>query len=408
MHPKTKHVYVGIDTHKRSHTAVIINCFGEKLGELTFENKPAVFVGVLQEVKKYTQKGMTPIFGLEDTETAGRSLAMFLLDQKKMVKQVSSVLSSSERKNQFITYKTDSYDALCVARVLLTKLNELPDANPIDIYWTLSMLVGRRDAIVKASTALKNQLHNHVVHHYPSYREFFSVFDCNTALEFWESYPSPSKLKGVTEEELGEFLRKPSSGFFSFKKAAEILNLVKNDGDTASHYQDSRDFMVETLVKELKYNNAEVKKIEVEIKKIMKPLGYKLETMIGIDLVTAASLVAEIKDISRFADADKLANYAGIAPAIFSSGEKERIFKSRQGNRKLYGILHNIAARQVGCGRNKDKPVNAIFLEYYKKKMSQGKTTHQAMICVMRRLVNIIYGMMKNKTEYIHPVLPGI
>jgi len=24
----------------------------------------------------------------------------------------------------------------------------------------------------------------------------------------------------------------------------------------------------------------------------------------------------------------------------------------------------------------------------------------------MRRLVNIIYGMMKNKTEYVHPYLP--
>ena len=26
MHPKMKHVYVGVDTHKRTHTAVIINC----------------------------------------------------------------------------------------------------------------------------------------------------------------------------------------------------------------------------------------------------------------------------------------------------------------------------------------------------------------------------------------------
>lgn len=25
------------------------------------------------------------------------------------------------------------------------------------------------------------------------------------------------------------------------------------------------------------------------------------------------------------------------------------------------------------------------------------------MVCVMRRLVNIIYGMMKNKTVYVHP-----
>ena len=34
-------------------------------------------------------------------------------------------------------------------------------------------------------------------------------------------------------------------------------------------------------------------------------------------------------------------------------------------------------------------------------KISEGKTKSQALVCVMRRLVNIIYGMMKNKTEYI-------
>jgi hypothetical protein len=36
MHPKMKHVYMGVDTHKRTPTAVIINCFGE----VTLENKP--------------------------------------------------------------------------------------------------------------------------------------------------------------------------------------------------------------------------------------------------------------------------------------------------------------------------------------------------------------------------------
>jgi len=44
-----------------------------------------------------------------------------------------------------------------------------------------------------------------------------------------------------------------------------------------------------------------------------------------------------------------------------------------------------------------------VFYEYYQKKLSQGKTNKQALICIMRRLVNIIYGMMKNKTAYTMP-----
>lgn len=54
----------------------------------------------------------------------------------------------------------------------------------------------------------------------------------------------------------------------------------------------------------------------------MNQVDYKLDTMPGIGLVTAASFVTEIGDIKRFASADKLARLAGIAPTAFGSGEK--------------------------------------------------------------------------------------
>jgi len=52
------------------------------------------------------------------------------------------------------------------------------------------------------------------------------------------------------------------------------------------------------------------------------------------------------------------------------------------------------------------EPRYPIFREYYERKMSQGKTPSQALVCIMRRLVNIVYGMMKNKTPYRPYVKP--
>lgn len=46
------------------------------------------------------------------------------------------------------------------------------------------------------------------------------------------------------------------------------------------------------------------------------------------------------------------------------------------------------------------KPNQPIFYTYFQRKISEGKTKSQALVCIMRRLVNIVYGMMKNKTEY--------
>ena len=68
--------------------------------------------------------------------------------------------------------KNDSWDAECVARILVNKFNQLPDAKPNDLFWSIQQLVSRRNALVKAQSALKNQLHIQLNHHYPSYKSF--------------------------------------------------------------------------------------------------------------------------------------------------------------------------------------------------------------------------------------------
>lgn len=406
MHPKLKLVFVGVDTHKRTHTACILNCFCEKLGEITFDNKPAAFETLLAEVNNHLGKGMKAVYGLEDVGGAGRALAVFLLKNRFTVKKIDSSLTHSERGNQSITRKTDSLDAFFVAKVLLNGFDSLPGAEVHDVYWTLSMLVNRRNAIVKANTALKNQIHALIVHNYPCYQQFFYEFDCKTSLAFMENYPSPSKLQGVDIKEFAKFLKKTSNGNYSIQKAKGILALIEGSGDTSAEYQESRDFLISECVGEIHHNNGQIARIEDQMRDLVSLLGYRLETMIGVEMVTAASLIAEIGNIDRFASADKLAMYSGIAPVPYSSGDKDSTRRNKRGNRKLYGIFHSIAARQISRGRGTGKFANPIFADYYQKKLSQGKTEKQALVCVMRRLVNIIYGMLKYKSEYHHPMLP--
>lgn len=86
-------------------------------------------------------------------------------------------------------------------------------------------------------------------------------------------------------------------------------------------YQEQRNFLIQSIVRDIRFKNAEVAKVEEQLRLIMNQVDYKFETMPGIALVTAASFVAEIGDINRFASADKLARLAGIAPTAFGSGE---------------------------------------------------------------------------------------
>jgi transposase len=404
MHQKQKYIYIGVDTHKSTHTAVIINCWGEKLGEITVNNKPSDFIRILEEVKKHKKRGLKEIYGLEDCGGVGRALAVFLLHEEKAVKEVDSSLANVERKALPIYHKDDSFDALCVARVLLSRLDELRDANPQDLYWTINQLVERRTMMVKTATALKNQLHVQIAHNYPSYQKFFSEIDGKTALEFWEKYPSPAKLKNATLEELTEFLFEKSHRFFTEKKAIQICKIVESDGNTElKEYQYIRDFLVESITREIKFIENEVIKVEAEIKAIVNKLGFKLHTMNGIDIVVAAKLIGEIGDITRFPTPDKLAKYSGVAPITYSSAQKGKQLKSKQGNRTLYGVFHLLAVHQIILDRNTNNARNPVFRQYYEKKISEGKTSGQAIVCIARRLVNIIWGMMKNKTEYKMP-----
>lgn len=407
MHKKQRYLYVGVDLHKQHHTAVIMNCWQEKLREIQIENKPSAFSTFLLEVNQLAGEQLTPVFGLEDVGGYGRALAKYLMDHEQIVKEVNPALSFAERKSHMTTQKSDSWDAECVARILVNKLDHLPDAKPNDLYWSIQQLVTRRNALVKAQSALKNQLHIQLSYHYPSYKKFFSEVDGKTALAFWERYPSPSCLDGVSVKQLTCFLLDVSHNTCSVNKANKILKLVKEDGHTMKEHQDTRDFLVRNIVQEISFIKQGIGKVERKLKELMSLLDFQLETMPGIDLVTASGFIAEIGDIRRFPNANKLARFAGIAPVYFGSGGKGKEQKSKQGNRTLHTLFYNLAVQQVQVAKGSKLKRNPVFHAFYQRKLKEGKTKGQALVCIMRRLVNIIYGVMKHKTAYQMPKMKG-
>ena len=208
-HPKMKYIYVGVDCHKRTHTASIINCFNEPLGTITFTNEVKSFKALTDLVNTVLTENedTTPVFGLEDIKHFGYSLCNYLLSKKYDVKYVNSTMTFSERKKNPIINKTDEIDSLCIAKVLLDNLDTLPNAYNDEIFWTLKQLVTARQSLVSTYHHYKNKLHSQLLHHYPNYTQMFSYIDGKTSLNFFSKYPSPDMLKGVTREQLYQDIR---------------------------------------------------------------------------------------------------------------------------------------------------------------------------------------------------------
>jgi len=74
-----------------------------------------------------------------------------------------------------------------------------------------------------------------------------------------------------------------------------------------------------------------------------------------------------------------------------------------RGNRKLNEIFFKIALTNITPIGKNDALLNPIFYTYYQKKISEGKTKNQAIKAVQRRLVNIVFSVMKHNRPYENP-----
>jgi len=392
--------YVGCDSHKDSHTFVFLNCFHEFLGEITVGSAPSEFDKFIKQAKRFLQTGTTFAFGFEDVSAYGRAFVKYLTDKGYLVKHVDASKVATERGQ--VLHKTDQYDAECCARVLINQFDHLPTANPQDKYWVLQTLVTRRNAITKINVMVKNSLHKEVAENYPHYKKFFCKLTTNSALAFLETFPSPHHLENVTAEELGALL-KSATKRNGLTKAEFIIETVKKDKVEKSEFQEMRDFITLSLVRQLKNNLAELSAIDGEIEKMLTHFNYPLTTIKGIDNLTSAKLIAEIGDINRFKNAKALAKYSGVAPVTYASGMTSLQMANARGNRNLNEIFFRIALTSViKLGSNKAL-INPIFYDYYHKKISEGKQKNQALKCVQRRLVNIVFSVMKHQRPYTNP-----
>ena len=401
IHPKMARTYGGVDSHKDSHTIVFLNFLHEKLGEITIGSAPSEFPKFLKRAKKYIQEGTTLCLGFEDTSAFGRSFVKYLVEKGYTVKHVEASKVATERGQTL--HKDDSYDAECACRVLINQFDKLPDASPQDKFWILTNLVTRRNALVKINVMVKNSLHGALADHYPHYKKFFSCVTRDSALAFYEAYPAPHHLEHVTVETLANFLHTASKGRLSDTKAEIILKHVQRDNVPKLEYQGAQDFAIRSLVRQVKSNLAELSGIDGEIEKMLQEFNYPLTSIQGINNLTCAKLIAEIGDIRRFKNAKALAKYSGVAPVTYASGMTNLQRANARGNRKLNEIFFKIALTSITPIGKNNVLLNPICYNYFQKKLSEGKTKNQAIKSVQRRLVNIVFSVMKHQRPYNAP-----
>jgi len=349
-------LFVGVDVHKDTHTVVGLSPFGERLFEKTIGNYEKNFESLLAEVDECAAaQGLTPCFGLEDAHGYGERLATFLTHARRSVMYVPPVLVDRERGRMTHPEKNDALDAQGVAKVMIQGIDRLPHvivSEKMKRASVIKELSQDREYLVKEQTRLKNQLHG-ILHRI-----------WNTAYQ--GKFKNPFGKKALRHWPRAVPKSVPSFLVSSLKRKVRRLSSIQE----------------------------EVAEIEKELNELMERECYTLSTASGCGTVIAAVIIGEIGDIARFDSPAALAKYAGCAPREHSSGKTIRHRKTRGGNRRLNYALHRMALSQIsGTGNEKAR-------EYFQRKVSEGKSKVQALACLRRQMVNIVWMMLKTNTPY--------
>lgn len=363
----TKHLnlnqclFVGIDAHKEFHLALACNRFEEQLGVWRVANN---LQGIKRFVKQtevlaHHEKSLTTIFGIENSRGNGEKLTQYLLNNNSIVYEVNPVRTHQRRSKTIFRDKSDVKDAEKIAAELTRKIAELPlltKQSEDTLFTVINEWSLFRDELVKGQTAIKNQLHNLFHKDNPDYKEKFKTVFSQKALRYWQG-------RAQRQE----------------KKQDVLLS--------------GRASMVKAKIKRFKQLSQAIDKIEAKLEPLIAQTGQQLETMPGVDGVAAAKVIGETRHISRFRSPDKYVRYAGIAPRESSSGTKIKFKKSKAGNRRLNQTIYFIALAQI-------RTLPRVK-QFYRKKVSQGKTKRTAITYVMRRIAVILYGMLRTKGVYV-------
>ncbi|MGI9014116.1 MAG: transposase [Phycisphaerales bacterium] len=116
----------------------------------------------------------------------------------------------------------------------------------------------------------------------------------------------------------------------------------------------------------------------------------------GVGVLTAASILTSIGSIDQFQSADAFKGFFGIYPRRRQSGKSEK--PSRLANHGNQLVRHNLwnAARSAVM-------YNPLCRAYFEQLVARGKHKAAAYGAVARKLLQIIYGVLKTRTHFKIP-----
>ncbi|MBN2922119.1 MAG: IS110 family transposase [Lactobacillus sp.] len=378
-------LFVGIDVSKYKHDLAILDEHGEILSKhFRFANTYQGF----QKLKEHLETLELPTselrIALEDTGHYADNLIAFLQNigyptftyNPLIIKEF--VKSLTLRKS-----KTDKKDALSIARKLLA--DPTPERYTVEPQLQeLKELTRYQNRLIHERSKNKTLYVRTLDIVFPEFAKIVKNVHNQFVYDLLSKYPSPQKIKRAHFQSLLTIKRLTAD---KIKQIQEAAHLTIGNSSLALQLE------LTQLIDMIRIQTIQINKVQEQINHLMTEIDSPITSITGIGQRLGAIILAEIKNIHNFKTPSQLQAFAGLEPSIYQSGTMDiTVHMVKRGSSYLrYALIQ--AAKLIAN-------YSPHFRAYLRLKISQGKHYNVAVSHVAKKLIRIVYYLLKTNQSF--------
>lgn len=391
-------IWAGVDIGKERHHCVVINDNGDRLLSRLVRNDETELATLIADVLAIDSDVLWAI----DMNCAGAALLIGLLvNQSQELVYITGLKVFRAAGTYRGEGKTDAKDAFVIADQARVRRDLGPLRAGDEIAVDLRILTNRRTDLVCDRTRQINRIRHQLLEYFPALERNLDLSRKGHLL-LLTGYQTPDAIRRLGEQRLLHWLRHRKV------RKADTVARVAIDAAQAQHItlpgQKLAAAMVERLAKGVIALNLEIAEIEVMIEERFRRHRHAevILTLPGFGPTLAAEFLATTGgEMSAFGSVDRLAGYAGLAPVPRDSGRvRGNLRRPRRYHRGLLRACYLAASASLAsCPLSK---------AYYRRKRAEGKRHQQALLCLARRRLNVLWAMLRDHSDYhTSPPIPA-
>ncbi|WP_410596125.1 IS110 family transposase [Amycolatopsis sp. lyj-23] len=392
-------VWVGIDVGKGFHHA----CAVDAAGKIVFSRKVANSQAAIEQlITRTTTKAAQVVWAVDMTSGAASLLITLLLATGQPVVSVPGRVVNRMAGAFAGEGKTDARDARTIAETARLRGDLTPITSPDAVVADLQILTARRDDLMADWVRGVNRVRELLASIFPALERAFD-YSTRSALVLLTGFQTPAGIRTAGAIGLSAYLTDHGAWGKSVPSMVDKALAAAQEQTVALPGESVTAPLIARLARQLL-------DLDREIKDVSKQLGDRfaehpgagpITSLDGFGPVLGAQLLAGTGgDLqTAFRSSAHLAAYAGLAPVPRDSGRvRGNLHRPQRYHRGLRRVFYLAALSAI---KRPDGPSRVFYL----RKRGEGKGHTQALIALARRLVDVVWALLRDGREF-HPSPP--